>query len=113
MTTISTHVLDTSQGRPAAGIGIRLEQRGAGDDWSPMATAVTDDDGRAKPQPSGAGLSAGVYRLTFDTKAYFARAGTRSFYPEVTIAFEIASGESHYHVPLLLSPWGYTTYRGS
>ena len=105
MTTLSTHVLDTSLGRPAAGVRIVL----AGDD-GPLAEAVTDRDGRAADL--GGGLATGTYILRFDSGGYFAARGIEGFYPEVLVTFTI-SGAGHVHVPLLLSPFGYSTYRGS
>jgi 5-hydroxyisourate hydrolase len=112
--TLSTHVLDATTGRPAAGIQIRLE-RGDGGGWAPAGQGQADGDGRLRL--AGAGGSAdfepGVYRITFATGAYFAALGVASFYPEVTITFEITGRDEHYHVPLLLSPYAYSTYRGS
>lgn len=108
MSTVTTHVLDAATGRPAAGVPVRLDRH----DGSPVASAVTDDDGRVRglgPQ----NLEAGVYRLVLDTGAYFTRAGVDHFYPEVTITFLVADATAHYHVPLLLSPFAYSTYRGS
>ena len=102
---ITTHVLDTAQGRPASGVPVRLETRSAGT-WSLVGEGQTDADGRLKTLVKGK-LAAGTYRLTFDTRARSA------FFPEVTILFEIADASAHYHVPLLLSPFGYSTYRGS
>lgn len=107
MATLSTHVLDTSRGRPAEGLRITL-QSGAGDD---LAEAVTDSDGRAAGIAAD-GLAAGEYRLRFDSGAWFAQQGVTGFYPEVVVAFTVA-GDDHFHVPLLLSPFGYSTYRGS
>jgi 5-hydroxyisourate hydrolase len=104
---ISTHVLDTSRGRPAAGVAVVLERQ-EGDGWSPVGEATTDADGRVgELAPAGAGE--GVYRLTFDTGSYF-EAG---FYPRVAVEFRVDDGAEHHHVPLLLSPFGYSTYRGS
>ena len=108
---LSTHVLDTSRGRPAAGIRITLQSAAGGD----LAEAVTDDDGRAAQIGAGAGadgLAAGTYRLRFDTGSYFAAQEVTGFYPEVLVTF-VVEGDGHVHVPLLLSPYGYTTYRGS
>ena len=107
---ISTHVLDTSLGRPAAGIAVALERRGDGGEWDALGTATTDADGRARELLGDAAPAPGEYRLTFATRAYF---GERpSFYPEVSVTFTIEQAE-HHHVPLLLSPFGYSTYRGS
>jgi 5-hydroxyisourate hydrolase len=106
--TISTHVLDAALGRPAAGVPIRLETVAG----SPLAAAVTDSDGRvAELAPDR--LEPGDYRLRFDTGAYFSAAGRDAFYPEVAVTFRIADATQHYHVPLLLSPFAYSTYRGS
>ena len=103
---LSTHILDTSRGRPAADVEIRLDtRRDAG--WQPVATGRTNQDGRVvgwqTEQP-------GQYRLVFDTGGYL---GPDAFYPEVVVAFRVADPEEHYHVPLLISPFGYSTYRGS
>ena len=114
MATLSTHVLDTSRGRPAAGVDISLERLNAGEGWSPLAQAATDDDGRVKHfvlnEPD---LGAGTYRLVFSVEKYFKELSQKSFYPEVSVAFVIEPGAEHYHVPLLISPFGYSTYRGS
>ena len=107
MATLSTHVLDTSRGRPAAGLRIALESATG----EPLADAVTDADGRAPDLATGT-LAAGTYRLRFDSGTWFAEQEIVSFYPEVVVAFELA-GDDHFHVPLLLSPFGYSTYRGS
>ena len=111
MSTVTTHVLDTSLGQPAAGVDVRLE-RLDGADPSPVAQGRTDDDGRVRDfGPDG--LPPGTYRVTFDTGSYFARTGRHGFYPEVAISFSIDSADGHYHVPLVLSPFAYSTYRGS
>ena len=108
---ITTHVLDAALGLPAAGVPVTLEQlRGA--EWVTLAREVTDADGRVS-QFGPAAVPAGRYRVTFDTGAYFAARQQPAFYPEVTITFDLASTEEHYHVPLLLSPFAYSTYRGS
>jgi 5-hydroxyisourate hydrolase len=105
---ITTHVLDTSRGRPASGMSVVLE-RAVDARWEPIARGTTDADGRAGDLLTSA-PEGGRYRLTFDTGAYF---GATSFYPEVSVTFVVEEGEEHYHVPLLLSPFGYSTYRGS
>lgn len=105
MGTLSTHVLDTSAGRPAAGLPIRLARAGG----EVLGEAVTDADGRVGTLGPDV-LDPGDYTLTFDTGAWSAGA---SFYPRVDITFTVADGAEHYHVPLLLSPYGYSTYRGS
>ena len=107
---ISTHVLDTARGHPAAGVPVVLEHDG-GDGWEELARAVTDSDGRVRELLAG-DLHDGRYRLTFDTGQYFRTVGDAAFYPEVSVVFTVAGG-GHYHVLLLLSPFGYTTYRGS
>ena len=113
MSAITTHVLDTSRGRPASGIPVRLEAR-AGESWRFVGDGVTDADGRLRSLMSAAvPLSSGVYRLVFDTAAYFRALGEDAFYPRIIVEFTVAEGESHYHVPLLLSPFGYSTYRGT
>ncbi len=112
MSEITTHVLDTSLGRPAAGVPVTLETREAAHGWKQLGCGTTDADGRLRnlaPQP----LPAGTYRLTFDTRAYFDSRQTASFYPEVAIVFEVRDAAAKYHIPLLISPFGYSTYRGS
>ncbi len=113
MSNITTHVLDTSRGRPAAGVRVTLEQPEGGG-WRVLGRGTTDADGRLKDLlPAGRALSEGTHRLTFDTAGYFAVRGVESFYPSVQIVFVVRDGAEHYHVPLLLSPYGYSTYRGS
>ena len=113
MNTLSTHALDTTLGRPAAGLPLRLEFQEAGE-WKELASAVTNSDGRvAQLLPKDMKLSQGIYRMTFDTHAYFQLHGQVGFYPYVSIVFELKGVGEHYHIPLLLSPYGYSTYRGS
>ncbi len=107
---ITTHVLDSATGRPAAGVDVTLERQGG--DWEHVASGTTNDDGRIGDLGPEA-LASGTYRITFDTGAYFARTNTATFYPEVTITFVIDEDEKHYHVPILLSPFAFSTYRGS
>jgi len=110
---ITTHVLDTSEGRPAAGVPVTLEVEAAGG-WELVGKSTTDKDGRVSDlAPEEMMLAAGVYRLIFDTARYFAAREVEGFYPEVTIIFKLRDPAHHYHVPLLLSPFGYSTYRGS
>lgn len=110
---ISTHVLDQTRGRPASGVAVALRLRHH-DHFHDLAEAVTDEDGRVRSMlPEGHELRAGEYQLVFATGEYFARAGTKCFYPQVTIDFTVEDASQRYHVPLLLGPWGYTTYRGS
>ena len=108
---ITTHVLDTALGRPAAGIGVRLEQVAAA---GPIEVAVgtTDEDGRVRDLGPNA-LEPATYRLVFATGDYHAATGATVFFPEVVITFVIDDGNAHHHVPLLLSPYAYSTYRGS
>jgi 5-hydroxyisourate hydrolase len=109
---ITTHVLDTSLGRPAAGVVVTLERladRGA----ETLGTSVTNEDGRVTDLLAPGALTAGTYRITFEVGAYLERAGRSGFYPFVPVVFEIDSPTEHYHVPLLLNPYGYSTYRGS
>ena len=114
MSGLSTHVLDLALGRPAAGVPVRLEVEEEGGGWRVLGEASTNADGRvARLLPEGASLAAGIYRLTFDTAAYFAARGTESFYPAVAVAFTVRDAAQHHHVPLLLSPFGFSTYRGS
>jgi 5-hydroxyisourate hydrolase len=108
MSAITTHVLDTSRGLPAPGIRVTLEVQFPDGGWKPLGKAVTDADGRAsKLLPDTIALTEGAYRLTFDNLP------GDGLYPEVTIAFRVRDTARHYHIPLLLSPYGYTTYRGS
>ena len=111
MTVISTHVLDTARGRPAAGLAVTLRRRGADGDWSVVGRAVTDADGRVKELPPGP-VAGGDYRLEFATDEYFKALGTAVFYPEVFVTVAVDEMGSHLHVPLLLSPYGYSTYKG-
>ena len=111
MTGITTHVLDLTQGAPAAGVAVTLEQASA-TGWTVLARATTDADGRVR-DAFAAPHSAGRYRLTFATGAWFAARGVTSFHPEVSVVFDVGDGQPHHHVPLLLSPFGYSTYRGS
>ena len=114
MSTITTHVLDTSLGRPAAGIRVRLESEAGEGTWNEVGKGITDDNGRVKDLVrSASAIQAGVYRLIFDTEPYFAKHHVQGFYREVSIVFTIRDPSQHYHVPLLLSPFGYSTYRGS
>ena len=116
MSTISTHVLDTSLGRPGAGIRVTLERIQDPLGVRPLAVGhgVTDADGRVRDLlRAGAALGPGIHRLRFDVGEYFAASGREAFYPEVVVVFRVGEEEGHYHVPLLVSPFGYSTYRGS
>ena len=113
MSAITTHILDVSKGFPARGVTVVLERQ-TGNGWEVVGTGVTDADGRSKDLlAAGTILETGNYRLTFDTGAYFQKQQVEGFYPQVTVAFTVRSAAQHYHVPLLLSPFGYSTYRGS
>lgn len=109
---ITTHVLDTSLGRPGRGIAIELERFEHGQ-WRAVGAGVTDDDGRLRTLTPQGAVASGTYRIRFQTAAYFAAHGASGFFPVVEIQFDVGDGAQHYHVPLLLSPYGYSTYRGS
>jgi len=108
--TISTHVLDTMRGTPAAGLAVALHRREPDGDWKEVASTVTDSEGRVR-NLSEDDLEAAEYRLEFDTRPYFERSGLSVFYPSVAVIFSYEGG--HLHVPLLLSAFGYTTYKGT
>ena len=110
MSQVTTHVLDAALGKPASGVAIVFDRQ-ADTGWLEVASAATDSDGRVSSLGPDV-LEEGIYRLTFATGDYFAETGRMTFYPEVTILFEI-TGVEHYHVPILLSPFAYSTYRGS
>ncbi len=113
MSAITTHILDTALGRPADGVRVTLAQW-VDDQWQTLGSGITDNDGRIGDLLSGTHLlQPGLYRLLFQTGDYFAAQSCRTFYPQVTIDFSIDDPTVHYHVPLLLSPFGYSTYRGS
>ncbi|GAB3277974.1 hydroxyisourate hydrolase [Sinomonas notoginsengisoli] len=108
---VTTHILDTAAGKPAAGVAVELYARD-GEAWSQIASGTTDADGRVKdlgPEQ----LHSGAYRLQFATGAYFAGIGQDTFFPEVSLTFTVSAADAHYHVPLLLSPFAFSTYRGS
>lgn len=112
MSQITTHILDTTKGKPAVGVTITLYAK-EGQEWQKIARGITNDDGRIPGLiKTEVVLPLGVYKMNFDTKHYFETQQTLTFYPTVDIIFEINSGD-HYHVPLLLNPFGYSTYRGS
>ena len=113
MSAITTHILDISTGVPARGVAVILERQIL-DGWQIIGKGETDDDGRLRDLlSSDEMMQIGNYRLTFDTGDYFAKQQIEGFYPQVTVAFVVRDAISHYHVPLLLSPFGYSTYRGS
>jgi len=122
---ITSHILDTARGAPAAGVRVALAVRGAAGEWREIATGITDTDGRVADLLAGAGDgdgagagASGEYRLTFATADYHRDHGVACFHPRVEVVFTVAgvaadNPDAHYHIPLLLSPFGYTTYRGS
>ena len=112
MSGITTHVLDITRGKPASGVLVTLEQRATDGSWTPIGHGETDNDGRLRTLTAGP-VDAGTYRLTFDTATYFRERHIETFYPEAIVVFNVTDGEQHYHVPLLLSAWGYSTYRGT
>jgi 5-hydroxyisourate hydrolase len=114
MSAITTHVLDTALGRPAAGVRVVLERQDPDASWHLIGRGETDADGRLRTlMPDAGSAPPGTYRLTFDVGSYFDGQGVASFYPNVIVSFDVPDGEAHHHVPLLVSPFGYTTYRGS
>ena len=113
MSQITTHVLDVSLGKPAVAVPVILEMEMADGEWMEVSRGATDSDGRIKHLLDPGSLSTGTYRLTFDTRAYFESRAAEGFYPLVTVVFEVRNPNEQYHIPLLLSPYGYSTYRGS
>jgi 5-hydroxyisourate hydrolase len=110
---ITTHVLDTARGKAAAGVGVRLELLDHGN-WKPVGNGTTDADGRLRTLTAEGHLAEGTYRIRFDVAAYFSASGVGDyFFPSAEIQFLVRDGNAHYHVPLLLSPFGYSTYRGT
>jgi 5-hydroxyisourate hydrolase len=114
MSTISTHILDIARGAPASGVAVSLSTQNTDESWTELSHAWTDTDGRVKPfflveEP----IERGTYRLTFDTESYFSSLEIECFYPQVTVVFRVGDAAQHYHIPLLLSTYGYSTYRGS
>lgn len=114
MSSISTHVLNRVTGLPARGVAVVLEIQTSPRAWRPLGEGRTKEDGRIENiLPKGLRIQAGTYRLTFDAATYFRSQNTLSFYPEVTIVFAVREATERQHIPLLLGPFGYTTYRGS
>ncbi len=109
---ISTHVLDVMRGTPAAGLAVTLSRREPDGDWKPIGESETDADGRIR-ELTEEEVEAGEYQLRFDTRPYFERSGLDAFYPEVLVVFNLSDASSHVHVPVLLSAYGYTTYKGT
>jgi 5-hydroxyisourate hydrolase len=111
---VTTHVLDLRAGRPAAGVHVALDVRDGDGGWRRLGEGTTDLDGRLSGLlPADRRLGAGAHRLVFDTRSWFADQGVESFYPEVSVVFEVVDPTQRFHLPLLLSPFGYSTYRGS
>ena len=114
MSPITSHVLDTCRGKPAAGITVIVAVSQGPDRWAELARGVTDSDGRITQfDPNLTPFSPGVYRLRFSTAPYFTALGVHGFYPEIDVTVRVDDPAHHFHIPLLLSPFGYTTYRGS
>jgi 5-hydroxyisourate hydrolase len=114
MSGVSTHILDITLGRPAKDVFVRLERRESSGAWRPLASALTDQNGRcAQLLATDHALEPGLYRLAFETAGYFAAQKMDGLYPLVEVTFQVRQGEQHFHIPLLLSAHGYTTYRGS
>lgn len=109
---ITTHILDVALGKPAAEVAVRLS-RAEGATFLELAHGKTDADGRVTTLLAPGSLTPGTYRLSFEVGAYFAASGRASFYPHVDVVFQVVHPDQHHHVPLLLSPFGYSTYRGS
>ncbi len=109
---ITTHILDTNLGKPAANVACVLFRK-VDDQWTKIASGQTNSDGRIVDWMQETERKSGIYRIEFDTDGYFETLGQACFYPSVTIDFRIVATDEHYHVPLLLSPFGYSTYRGS
>jgi 5-hydroxyisourate hydrolase len=110
---ITTHVLDTARGVPGKGIHVTLEIESAPGAWTRVGEGTTDADGRLRTLLAPGALRAAAYRIAFDAGAYFAAQGVECFWRTVVIEFVVRGGQAHYHVPLLVSPFGYSTYRGS
>jgi 5-hydroxyisourate hydrolase len=113
MKRISTHVLDVNRGQPASNLPVRLERQAGPGDWRPLQSARTDQGGRCGQLLPDGELIAGVYRLVFDTASYFDAQEIDGLYPVVEVTFHVREGDSQFHIPLLLSANGYSTYRGS
>ncbi len=113
MSAITTHILDTGVGRPAEGVEVSLERLVEGGSWVEVGAGRTNGDGRVGDLMGAGPAVAGRYRIRFEVGAYFARRKVASFYPVVEVVFTVDGAGGHYHIPLLLSPFGYSTYRGS
>jgi 5-hydroxyisourate hydrolase len=110
---LSVHILDLQSGQPTQGVGVTLEQQDRGE-WRALGSAVTDAQGRVRAlYPAGKALASGAYRIVFKTGEHFARLRQPTFFEQIPIEFKVADTSQHYHIPLLLSPYGYSTYRGN
>lgn len=110
---LSVHVLNLENGLPSPGINVTLEKN-VGQDWKPLAQATTNEQGRiAELYPAKQAFETGQYRVVFKTGEYFRKTGRETFFPEIPVIFEVKQADQHYHIPLLLSPYGFSTYRGS
>ena len=112
MSGLSTHVLDTARGAPAGGLAVRVETA-TDEGWRPLARGVTDAEGRIRDLLGELALEARAYRLVFETEGYLRATGQAVFYPRVEVSFVVTTPAQHHHIPLLLSPFGYATYRGT
>lgn len=112
MSPITTHILDLESGLPAGGVSVRLEKEVNGS-WQQLAAGVTDSDGRIKDLLQPGSLTPGYFRMVFDVASYFSARRKATFYRQVPVEFQIDAVNRHFHVPLLISPFGYSTYRGS
>ena len=112
MSSLSCHVLDTMRGRPASGVPVNLARLDASGAWQALTSATTNADGRVQAWQDPVSLGAGTYRVRFETAVYFSP-DTAVFYPFVDVVFDVGAASEHFHIPLLMSPYGYTTYRGS
>ena len=113
MSPITTHVLDTTTGKPASELSISLQRRNPDGSFTTIAKGITNEDGRITDLLKEGELQIGIYKMHFDTDGYLKNNGIDGFYPEAVICFRIENTKQHYHIPLLLSPFGYSTYRGS
>lgn len=110
---LSVHILDLQSGQPTSGVAVTLEQR-EGDHWRPLGHAVTDAQGRVRAMyPAGRPLAAGIYRIVFQVGEHYARVRQPTFFDRIPVEFKVRDPDQHYHIPLLLSPYGYSTYRGN
>ncbi|XP_035784381.1 5-hydroxyisourate hydrolase-like [Anopheles albimanus] len=115
MSNLSTHILDTSRGKPAPEVPVTLYRQTGESGWTKIGTGITDNDGRFREFFSAGqvGLQVGVYKLHFEVAGYFRNRGVDTLYPFIEVVFTVANEKQHYHIPLLLNPYGYSTYRGS